>query len=224
MGWVAVAVAGATLVSGWMASQSAASSAASARRAADANARLQYDMEQQKLDFAKEQQAKWEERYGPIEDNLASFYGSLSESSLAASGLQQQAKAFTEAKANIARQAAQSGMSNTALKSIEANMELQNAEEKAKIRAEAPMKVAEAKSGFLAAGRGQNPRGMVSDAMGSMSQMYGNRQNMYMNQMMGYQQQQAAGWQTMGNALETGANAYMKYQTYQNMQNQATAT
>ena len=67
MAWVAVGVAGATLVTGYMASESASDSADKAFDQADRAAQLQFDISQQQMDLANEQWGLYKDNIFPLE-------------------------------------------------------------------------------------------------------------------------------------------------------------
>jgi len=100
---------------------------------------------------------EWQSTYGPIESNLSEYFNSLSPESYAVRGLESQQQAFETSMTRINESLAQRGITNTAIgASIESQALLGNAEEKARIRAEAPAAAARDKLGFLQLGLGKS--------------------------------------------------------------------
>lgn len=114
-------------------------------------ARTEFELEREKHD-------KWQATYGPIQDNLAEYYNSISADSYAAMGLENSQQAFDTSMKRVDESLAQRGITNSAVgASIDAQAELGHAEEKAKIRTEAPRAVAQDQMGFLQVGLGMQP-------------------------------------------------------------------
>lgn len=110
------------------------------------------------LQFAKTAYADWTAVYGDIEKNLGDYYKNLSADKLTALGLQNQQLEFQKAKAAIQKDMAQRGIANSGIEVAQTtNAAFQNAEARARIRTEAPEKVAEAKQGFLSLGLAKQP-------------------------------------------------------------------
>lgn len=135
----------------------------------------QKEAQAQELAFAREIYEDWQETYGPIEQNLAQFYGSLSPESLAATGLEKQQKSFQTMQEQSKRSFAQRGIDSPAQEFMENVSKLYNAEVRAKIRTEAPFKVAQAKGQFVASGRGAQAQGIAGmrQAYAGQTQFYG---------------------------------------------------
>jgi hypothetical protein len=122
------------------------------------------------LAFEQEKYDDWQGTYGPLQDNLASYYNSLSAESYAAMGLENSQQAFETSMGRINESLAQRGITNTAVgASIEAQAELGHAEERAKIRSDAPRAVAQDQLGFLQVGLGQNPGDSMSNLLSNQS-------------------------------------------------------
>lgn len=156
MGGAAVAL-GASAVVGVIAGDKADRRA----RKADKGAR---GIQREQLAFAREQYDDWAEIYGPIEQNLADYFGSLSTENIISQGLQNQQQEFKKAEVNIRQNIAQRGLEGSGIEaSLAQNLDLQNAVSKAQIRQQAPGQVAQQQAGFLAGGnarRGQAVQGV----------------------------------------------------------------
>ena len=113
------------------------------------------DLDAQALAFAREQYEDWKEIYGPIEDALGEFYGNLTPDYIEAQGLQAQEKQYTAAKENMKEFFAVNEIESGAAADLFTKSELSNERSKAQIRADAPIKTAELKQGFLSLGLGQ---------------------------------------------------------------------
>lgn len=106
------------------------------------------------LAFQKEQYDRWKGIYGDLEENLGEFYQGLTPDYIAAQGLQEEQKAFQKTMTQVSESLKQMGVSEGAQADIMARAEIENAQAKAKIRAEAPYKTAELQQSFLALGAG----------------------------------------------------------------------
>ncbi len=214
MVWAATAVAAVGVVSSYMGAQQASADANRARRSGEKAARNQLQMEQQKLDFAKEQYDDWDDIYGPAQERMAQFYNNLTPDQLAATGLQKQAETFAQVRAGTKRTAAQKGINSPALDMMEQQIDIEEAKGKAQIRADAPGKVAQMQGGFVAAGKGAaNPYGSaVMGAQGSMGATYGGAANMAFQREAQANQAGANAWGAIGQGLQTGISAYTRSQ------------
>lgn len=160
MSWGMVAVAGATVVSGAVASNQASK----ARKSQERQAENQLEFEQQRLD-------DWQATYGDLQSNLADYYEGLTPEYYAATGLE----AFeTERQANLQRleeSLAQRGLSGGAIEtSLEMQEAIDAAETRAEIRRDAPRMAAEDQTRFLQIGLGQNPTQSVSSTLAQRTQ------------------------------------------------------
>jgi hypothetical protein len=101
---------------------------------------------------------RWNQIYGPIQDNLSHFYQQLTPESLIATGLDASQQAFQTSLKTIQRNFAQRGLDTGAEALLDQQATLANAAERAKLRYEAPFKVADAQQSFLASTSNiQNP-------------------------------------------------------------------
>ena len=158
-----------------------------------------------------EEQARYEEWkaiYGPIEENLGEFYSNLTPETYTAAGLEFNQVELDKANTQALETFAQRGLSSSGLTaSTEQQSSRTAAENKAKIRFEAPFKVAKEKSDFLSQGNGgpqYGPTGAnLSIAMGNQTdrataqtdRAYANANSL---------------WGSTGSLLSTGLNSVMK--------------
>ena len=187
-----VAAAGASLVSGFMASQSASRSARANRKAAkkqteasieaariqarqaEAASLRQEGIARDQLAFQKELYEDWERVYGPMRQNLSNFYSSLTPENFATSGLDQIKKNYDQVEEQFQRAFAQQGITSGAQAMAFHQQSLQEAEARAAVRQAAPLQVAQAQTGFAS-----NP---ITPNTSGMSTAYSNLQNALGNQ------------------------------------------
>ena len=158
MTWWAVGSAAVSVVGSVYSSSKASSASKKAgNQAADAEAA--------RLGFEREQYDEWQATYGPIEDSLAEYYDTLTPTLRTVQGLEAFEKEKNIALTNMRENLAQRGIDTSG---IAAQQELQvatgSAEERARIRAAAPMEVAKEKLAFLQVGLGQDPSSGLSGA------------------------------------------------------------
>lgn len=155
MSWGMVAVAGATLVSGVMSSNSAKK----AGKGATGASADQLGFERQKYD-------DWKATYGGLQENLSSYYNSVTPEYYAAVGLEQFQKERETATKRMDDYMAQRGLVGSGIEaSLKSQTELDAAETRATIRRDAPRLAAEEQRSFLQIGLGQNPSSGVSAAL-----------------------------------------------------------
>lgn len=146
------------------ASRSAASDAAGAAR----------DTSAAELAFAQQQREEWKAVYGDVQDNLASYYKNLSSDFIEAQGLEQYNKERDAALTKVNEVVAQRGLTNSGIATqIALDANLASAEQRARIRAEAPLKAAQEQSRFLQIGLGQNPANNVQQVLSSQANQAG---------------------------------------------------
>lgn len=92
--------------------------------------------------------SKWEDIFGPVMDNLSSFYSNLTPAMLATTGLEAQQKEFQAAQAQVQKQFAQRGITGGAQQLIETQMQIDNARARADIRRDAELQVPELQQNF----------------------------------------------------------------------------
>lgn len=167
MSWVAVGVAGAS-VAGAVISSSASSKASKRAAASDAEA----------TDFAKQQYQDWQSVYGPIQDNLSSYYSNLSSDYYEATGLEAFNKEQQSAMEDVDASLAQRGLSNSGIAtSIKSIADLTAASSRAKIRRDAPAQVAAQQQGFLQVGMGSDPTANMQNTLNTNSANAANTAN-----------------------------------------------
>ena len=169
------AVAGATLVSGYMGSKSADKASDKASEASEA----QLAFEQRRYD-------DWNAVYGPLQDNLSQYYQNVTPDYYASVGLETFQEQYQTGLQRLEENLVQRGIDPTSgiAASLEAQAELGAAETKASIRREAPRKAMEDQSRFLQIGLGQNPASSVGSALSQQTQL-ANQQSAYANQAAG---------------------------------------
>ena len=140
---------------------SRASSKAS-KRAADAqNAQLSFDMERYD---------DWQNIFGGVQENLSSYYNSISPDYYVAAGLEAFEKEREAQMGKLNETLAQRGLSNSGLAATVATEDaISSAEARASIRREAPRQAREDQSRFLQIGMGQNPGSSVSSTLGGIA-------------------------------------------------------
>jgi len=147
MSWGFVAVAGATVVSGAMASRSSRKTGKASAYADD-----------QALAFEQERYDDWKSTYGGVEDNLSQYFTSLTPDYYEAQGLEAFQLEHDKELENVRTTLAQRGISDSGLMAqAELGFAQEAAQERASIRAEAPARVREEQFRFLQAGLGLNP-------------------------------------------------------------------
>lgn len=128
------------------------------------------DAEQARLNFEREQWQEWQDTYGNIEDQLASYYETLTPSFRATQGLEAHEKEMNRALTNLRENLDQRGIGTSGISAqVETEFAVSGAEERARIRAAAPLEVAKEKLGFLQVGLGMDPNAGMRDALQSTS-------------------------------------------------------
>lgn len=187
MSWGAVALAGAAVVGSAMSK----SSADKATRSADNAAAAELAFNQQRYD-------DWKEVYGPIQDNLANYYSSITPDMYEVQGLEAFNKEFEIQQQRLDETLAQRGIADSGIAAqLDLQQELGAAESRAKIRMSSPALAAEEQSRFLQIGLGQNPANSVAATLGNQAVLKAQNAN---------QQQQVAG-QAIGTAITEIGNA-----------------
>ena len=155
MTWGAVAIAGATVVTGYMSNKSADKATGAA---ADAAA--------EQIAFEKERYADWKDTYGTVEGNLSEYFSTLTPEYYEAQGLENFEKEQNVALDRVRENFAQRGITDSGLAaSTELSFATTGAEERAKIRAEAPSVAREDQLRFLQVGLGLSPGSAYSSAL-----------------------------------------------------------
>lgn len=140
-------VAGATVVGAVASSVSASKSRKDARRA-----------RQTEMQWQQEQYDDWKDVYGPIEQNLASYYENVSPEYYEVQGLEAFEAERAQVETQLAESLAQRGIVDSGVAaSLELQQGFQAAETRAGIRLAAPAQAAAEKLQFLQVGLGQDP-------------------------------------------------------------------
>lgn len=195
MSWVAVGVAGAS-VAGAVISSNASSKAS--KRAAASNAEA--------TDFAKQQYQDWQNVYGPIQDNLSSYYSNLSPDYYESVGLEAFQKEHQTAMEDIDASLAQRGLTNSGVaSSIKSVADLTAASTRAQIRRNAPAQVAAQQQGFLQVGMGSDPTANLQNTLNSNANNAANTANSA-----SAASAKAAGTavSSLGSLIQTGLSSY----------------
>lgn len=147
-----------TLYSGYQANR------ASRRADRTANKALAFDMQKYN---------DWKEIYGPIEKNLSNYYTSLTPEGVTAQGFENIQTEFQKVQTQIEENLIQRGLEDSGIQeATNQNLQIQKALAKAKVRQEAPEKVAQQQTAFLQGGeqrRAQAEQG-VSRSLHSAAQ------------------------------------------------------
>ena len=203
----------------YMSAKSSSKSADKAYASADAASQLQYETSMEQLNFQKEQYADWENIFGPIQDNLSSYYKNLSADSVASLGIQNIEQSYVQSRQNLDTQLAKRGITNSGataagLTSLE-NTRLLG---KADVRSTAEQTVAQQQLGFLSAGLGLQSglQQGVSNAYSNQANILGQQSVADTNSANNYSNQAAQAYSGIGSSVGTGISSYMQYNALNN--------
>lgn len=184
MSWGAVAVAGAAVAGSVISSRSAKKASGQAAKSAS-----------DELAFNQQRYDDWMSVYGPIQDNLADYYDTLTPEYYATMGLEEFEKERSQALEQLNTNLAQRGIAaNSGIGlQLRTNMDTAAAETRADIRRRAENETIQQKQNFLQIGMGQNP---ASDVAGSLARQTAVNQNLAANA-------NAAAGSSWGNTLNT---------------------
>ena len=198
-----VAIGGAAIIGAGASIYSANKSSSAASNATDAAS----GASAAELAFARENQARWDEVFGPIQDNLAQYYNNLDPTSVAATNVVGIQQAYQESQKQIDVQLAQRGMSDSGLSADLMSKNLySNEQSKAQARADAPQQVAAQQSSFLGLGMG-----LESSINSSISAAYQGQQATANNSYLAATQAQSAANTSMGQIIGSGTQALTSY-------------
>lgn len=191
MTWGFVAVATATIGGAAIASRGASKTRKSAEKSSAAE-----------LAFAQEQYDDWQEIYGPMQENLASYFSGLTPEYYEAQGLE----AFEQERAAQTLQLdellAQRGIQDSGVAAaLEQTASLDAVRTRAQIRTAAPAKAAEEKLRFLQVGLGQSPSSSLEQTLASQTSRSAN---------LALQSEKAAGT-AISRAITTAGTALQDY-------------
>lgn len=127
-----------------------------------------YALQSELIDFAKEQYSDWQDIYGSVQENLSDYYENLTSEKLVAQNLQSQQQEYQTAVKDIKETMAQRGLTDSGLETATlAQARLENAEERAAVRASGDELVNQQKLNFLSLGLGSQ-----STATNTLSNAY----------------------------------------------------
>lgn len=202
--------------------KSASSSANAATASADAAARLQYEASSEQLAFSKQQYDDWQNIFGPIQDNLSSYYKNLSSDSVASLGIQNIEKEYARSSQLLDQSLAKRGITNSGA-TTQGMTQLESARMlgRAEVQANAPMVAAQQQQGFLSIGLGvqQQATAGINSAYGNQISLLGQQATNSISQANNYSNQAAAGYAGIGSSVGQGINTYMTYNAYQSQNN-----
>ncbi len=195
---------------GFFTALSAATSIASLRsgrdsqRTANSLASGQLQLQREALDFSKQQYNDWLEVFGPIQDNLSSFYTNLTPEYIESQGLQAQQQVYQQQMAQLDEFFTVNEIDPNIQADIRADTAMEHTRRQAEIRADAPFKVAEAQQGFLSLGVNQGPQyaGQVTNAITNLSTTMGRQASIAGETARGYYNSAAEGLGVVAQALD----------------------
>ena len=191
MTWGMVAVAGATVVTGVMSSRSADKASDKAARSGDAA-----------IAFEQERYDDWQEIYGPVQENLASYYSTLTPEYFEARGLETYQREHQAALETIEADLAQRGIESSGIAtSLRKDAAFEKAEQRATIRAQAPAVAASEQRQFLQIGLGQDPGPSLAATLSQQAS----------SQALQAQQAEAAAGKATGQAIQSVGTALDAY-------------
>lgn len=158
--------------------------------------------DQEALKFAREQYGDWKNIFGPIQQNLSSYYQNLTPGRIEAQGREAIELERDDWITRLDETFQQRGLGDSAMEAFAtADVEKNVALKKAEVRAIAPEKVAQQQLGFLTLGYNQNPAGMVQQTLSNSANS---------RQQAALYKGQAAG-EAIGNAVSTVGTALGDY-------------
>ena len=199
--------------------KSASKASSAATTSADAAALLQYEASSEQLAFSKQQYDDWQSIYGPIQDNLSSYYKNLSSDSIASLGIQSIEKEYSRSSQLLEQSLAKRGITNSGA-TTQGVTQLESARMlgRAEVQANAPIVAAQQKQGFLSIGLGAQQQAIsgINNAYGSQVSVLGQQAGNNLAQAQNYTNQAAAGYAGIGSSIGQGINTYMTYNSLQN--------
>lgn len=162
--------------------------------------------EQAQLDFAKQQYEDWKNVYGPVQDNLSSYYSNLSPDYYETLGLENFELERNNAMDQLNTYLAQQGLSDSGIATqLRSTADLSAASERAKIRRNAPVQAATDKMNFLSIGMNANPAPQVSQTLADQAAGARSRANAAAS---ASGQAWNSAVQSVGSVVETGLSSY----------------
>lgn len=122
-------------------------------------------------DFARQQYEDWQAIYGPIQQNLSSYYSNLTPAYYEATGFEAYQKEWQAAEDETEMDLAQHGLGSSGIASLlKSQANLNKATSRAKIRRDAPAKVAAQQQNFLTIGMQDNAAENMQQTLNSNAQ------------------------------------------------------
>jgi len=161
MAWIATGA----VVGGVISAFSSNSSAKKAAAAQEQSAMLSYlssmeasNVAREELGFAKDQRDQWDDTFGPVQSNLAEYYGNLNPDDESTLKIQEMQKGYQEYDQQLNVALEQRGMNESGLGAeLTSQLMYQNEMEKAGVRATSDQDVAQRQQSFLSLGMGVQP-------------------------------------------------------------------
>lgn len=219
------AIAGAAVVgagASYMSAKSASKSSSAATAAASEAAQMQNEASLAQLEFQKQQYSDWENIFGPIQENLSSYYKSMRPETLSAIGIQNIEQSYNQSKKALDTGLAQRGLTGSGQQAASlTQLETSKTLAKAEVRTNAQQQVAQQQLGFLSAGLGlqSNLQQGISGAYTNQMNALGNQASNSLAQASNYGQQAAAGYAGIGSSIGSGISTYMTANAYQSQAN-----
>ncbi len=172
-------------------------------KSADKATKAQSEASAAQLEFEREQYDDWKELYGPIEQNLATYYQGVTPETYAAVGLETYNEEYQKSVERMNEQFAQRGIlpSSGIASSLAAQGELQAAETRSGIRSQSEQQAINDKTNFLQIGMGQNPSN-------SLSQAYSQQSAMAATQAAAANQAAGQAWSSVASSIPNAVFAY----------------
>ena len=164
-------------------------------------------LNQQQIDFAKQQYEDWKNIYGGIEQNLSNYYDNLSPQLIETQTLQSLQQSYQQQRNEMNQYFAQMGIESGVQADLMQELGMQKIRDEATAKVTAPMKAAEAKQSFLNIGLNQK-----GSAINGIQNAIGNRANLASS--FANQETQLANqaYKNAGQTFGIVANSYIKSQ------------
>lgn len=202
-----------------MSAKSASKASKKATSSADAAAQLQYEASSEQLAFSKQQYEDWQNIFGPIQDNLSSYYKNLSSDTVASLGIQNIEKEYARSTQLLDQALAKRGITNSgATEAGLTQLEQTRMLGRAEVQTNAPMQAAQQKASFLSAGMGQlsNVQSGISNAYTQQMGVLGQQYTGNIGQANQYNTLAANAGANVGGSISSGINQYMMYNALNN--------
>lgn len=162
----------------------------------------------EQIAFQREQYEDWKGIYGPLQEDLGTYFKNITGNTIAAEQLTQIQRESQAAQQQIDQQFAQRGLGGSGLEAAALTQNIfGTAQQKAQVRASADEQAMNKKMGFLGLGMGQG-----SNMLGNINQAYGQGAGNLMNISSSLGQQATsisnANMSTMGTLIGAGTMMY----------------